>query len=142
MSLQGKPQSGGTLDIAMEGLSLNESLSVLEKPDILEDVSDVTYLADDVAKNLQPDLEDRDASPVHWDTDTSEVHPATETSSSGLSGLPIHQNGRGEKKSTSMMDDSSSTCSTDSVPSVVMNGPPYKGNTSPYYKRQASTTTR
>ncbi|KAI3984803.1 hypothetical protein MKX01_039420, partial [Papaver californicum] len=138
-SLQDKTQSEGTLDRAMEGLSLK--LSVLEKPDTLEDVSDVDE-AVDVTKTLQVDLEDRDVSPVNWDTDTSEVHAATETSSSGVSGLPIHQNGRGKKKNTSVMDDSSSTCSTDSVPSVVMNGPPYKGNTSPYYKRQTSASTR
>ncbi|KAI3979826.1 hypothetical protein MKX01_013921 [Papaver californicum] len=138
-SLQDKMQSEGTLDRAMEGLSLK--LSVLEKPDALEDVSDVDE-AVDVTKTLQVDLEDRDVSPVNWDTDTSEVHAATETSSSGVSGLPIHQNGRGKKKNTSIMDDSSSTCSTDSVPSVVMNGPPYKGNTSPYYKRQTPASTR
>ncbi|XP_026449795.1 TNF receptor-associated factor homolog 1a-like [Papaver somniferum] len=139
VSLKDKMQSEETLDRAMDGLSLK--LSTLEKPDTLEDVSDVDE-AVDVTKTLQVDLEDRDVSPVNWDTDTSEVHAATETSSSGVSGLPIHQNGRGKKKNTSVMDDSSSTCSTDSVPSVVMNGPPYKGNTSPYYKRQTSASTR
>ncbi|RZC81330.1 hypothetical protein C5167_043908 [Papaver somniferum] len=139
VSLKDKMQSEETLDRAMDGLSLK--LSTLEKPDTLEDVSDVDD-AVDVTKTLQVDLEDRDVSPVNWDTDTSEVHAATETSSSGVSGLPMHQNGRGKKKNTSVMDDSSSTCSTDSVPSVVMNGPPYKGNTSPYYKRQTSASTR
>ncbi|KAK6122708.1 hypothetical protein DH2020_043549 [Rehmannia glutinosa] len=60
-----------------------------------------------------PDSEDRDLSPVNWDTDTSEVHPPIEASGSGLSGV---QNGRG----SSVVDDSSSTCSSDSVPSVVI----------------------
>uniref|UniRef100_A0A5B6Z5F8 MATH domain-containing protein n=1 Tax=Davidia involucrata TaxID=16924 RepID=A0A5B6Z5F8_DAVIN len=84
---------------------------------------------------LQLDSEDRDVSPVNWDTDTSEVHPHTEASSSGVSGLSSIQNGIGERKSASVMDDSSSTCSTDSVPSVVMNGP-YKGNSIPSQKSQ------
>ncbi|CAL5337499.1 unnamed protein product [Camellia sinensis] len=93
-----------------------EAELVLEKADILEDVSDVSDSADCLPEILQPDSEDRDTSPVNWDTDKWEVHPPTEaTSSSGVSGL------------SSIVDDSSSTCSTDSVPPVVMNGP-YKGN--------------
>ncbi|KDP40288.1 hypothetical protein JCGZ_02286 [Jatropha curcas] len=106
---------------------IGEVQPVVEKPDILEDVSDVSDLVDGVAEVLQPDSEDRDASPVNWDTDTSEVHPPTEACSSGVSGLSSLPNGTAEKRSTSAMDDSSSTCSTDSVPSVVTNGS-YKGN--------------
>lgn len=110
---------------------------MVEKADIVEDVSDVSDSADGVAEVPQPDSEDRDASPVNWDTDTSEIHPPTEPSSSGISGLSSVQNGVSEKKSPSLMDDSSSTCSTDSVPSVVMNGP-YKGNSFSNYKTQKS----
>ncbi|KAJ6771339.1 MEPRIN AND TRAF (MATH)-LIKE DOMAIN PROTEIN [Salix koriyanagi] len=99
----------------------------MEKPEVLEDVSDVSDSVDGVAEVLQHDSEDRDASPVNWDTDTSEVHPPTEVSSSGVSGLSSVPNGTSDKRSTYAMDDSSSTCSTDSVPSIVMNGP-YKGN--------------
>ncbi|CAL5395306.1 unnamed protein product [Camellia sinensis] len=105
-----------------------EAELVLEKADILEDVSDVSDSADCLPEILQPDSEDRDTSPVNWDTDTSEVHPPTEAaSSSGVSGLSAVQNGAIERYCPSIVDDSSSTCSTDSVPSVVMNGP-YKGN--------------
>ncbi|GMP56122.1 hypothetical protein CsSME_00020710 [Camellia sinensis var. sinensis] len=83
---------------------------------------------DCLPETLQPDSEDRDTSPVNWDTDTSEVHPPTKAaSSSGVSGLSAVQNGAMERYGPSIVDDSSSTCSTDSVPSVVMNGP-YKGN--------------
>ncbi|KAJ4969447.1 hypothetical protein NE237_016148 [Protea cynaroides] len=117
------------------GLPEKQARSVLEQPDMLEDVSDISDVEDCIIES-QPDLEDRDASPVNWDTDTSEIHPATEASSSGMSNLPVH-NGRIEKKSPSVVDDSSSTCSTDSVPSVVMNGP-YKGNSTPNYKSQTS----
>ena len=109
----------------------------MEKVDTVEDVSDVSDSVDGVAEVPQPDSEDRDASPVNWDTDTSEVHPPTEPSSSGISGLSSVQNGISEKKNPSVMDDSSSTCSTDSVPSVVMNGP-YKGNSFSNYKTQKS----
>ncbi|GKF84819.1 hypothetical protein Tco_0249717 [Tanacetum coccineum] len=46
--------------------------------------------------------------PVNYDTDTSEAHPPI--------GFIVHNLGR---KSPSVIDDSSSICSTDSIPSVV-----------------------
>ncbi|KAJ6769085.1 TNF RECEPTOR-ASSOCIATED FACTOR-like protein 1A [Salix koriyanagi] len=109
---------------------VEEVQPVVEKPEVLEDVSDMSDSVDGVAEVLQPDSEDRDVSPVNWDTDTSEVHPPTEASSSGVSGLSSVPNGTTEKRpngttgkrSTYALDDSSLTCSTDSVPSVVMNG--------------------
>ena len=107
---------------------------MLEKPDVLGDVSD---LSDSNTEILQPESEDRDASPANWDTDTSEVHPPTEASSSGVTGLLSVQNGVRERNSPSTVDDSSSTCSTDSVPSVVTNGP-YKGNSLPNKESQKS----
>ncbi|KAI8561046.1 hypothetical protein RHMOL_Rhmol04G0305700 [Rhododendron molle] len=110
---------------------------VPENPDTLEDVSDVSDSVDFVPKMLQPDSEDRDASLANWDTDTSEIHPATEASGSGVSGLSSVQNGTRDGNSTSAVDDSSSTCSTDSVPSVVTNGP-YKGSLHPNHKSQKS----
>ncbi|OVA01466.1 MATH [Macleaya cordata] len=103
-----------------EDFSTQWTLSNLERPDTLEDVTDVSDAGDDVAEVLLPELEveNRDASPANWDADTSEVHPSTEASSS-ISGVPV-QNGLDEKKNASVMDDSSSTCSTDSLPSVKM----------------------
>ncbi|KAG8481050.1 hypothetical protein CXB51_025757 [Gossypium anomalum] len=89
------------------------SVMVEEQP--VPEKADVSDSVDAATEVLQPDSEDRDASPVNWDTDTSEIHP------------PQKPNGVADKRSPSLMDDSSSTCSTDSVPSVVMNGP-YKGN--------------
>lgn len=109
---------------------------VLEKPDRLEDVSDVSDSVDGAAETIQLDSEDRDASPVNWDTDASEVHPPTEASSSVISGLLSVPNGVADKKSPSQMDDSSSTCSTDSVPSVILNGP-YKGSFSSYQNKKS-----
>ncbi len=116
---------------------MEEVRPMVEKPDLLEDVSDASDSVDGVPEVLRSDLEDRDASPVNWDTDTSEVHPPMEVSSSGISSLSSVQNGVAERKSHSVMDDSSSTCSTDSVPSVVMVGP-YKGNSFPNHKHQKS----
>ncbi|CAH1412308.1 unnamed protein product [Lactuca virosa] len=99
-----------------------EDAELLKKADTLEDVSDVDVdvdvsdSADCVTEALlRPDSDDRDSSPVNWDTDTSEPHPPTEACSSGII---IAQNG--DRKSNSVMDDSSSTCSTDSLPSVVI----------------------
>lgn len=112
---------------------------VVEKSSILEDASDVSDSADGVAEVPQPDSEDRDASPINWDTDTSEIHPPTEACSSGINGPSSIQNGISDKKSPSVMDDSSSTCSTDSVPSVAMNGP-CKGNSFPSFKNQKAVT--
>ncbi|XP_072951048.1 TNF receptor-associated factor homolog 1a-like isoform X1 [Typha angustifolia] len=85
-----------------------------------EDESDGSENADVAVEVLQLDLDDRDSSPTNWETDVSEIHPAMEAS--GVE----RQNGQ-TGKGSSFMDDSSSTCSTDSVPSVVMNWP-YKGN--------------
>ncbi|XP_076934987.1 TNF receptor-associated factor homolog 1a-like isoform X2 [Bidens hawaiensis] len=99
---------------------VEDDADLSKKPTSLEDVSDVSDSVDCVPEAvLQPDSDDRDSSPVNWDTDTSEPHhPPTEACSSGVVG---EQNGG--LKSSSVMDDSSSTCSSDSLPSVVTNGP-------------------
>ncbi|XP_061359175.1 TNF receptor-associated factor homolog 1a-like isoform X1 [Gastrolobium bilobum] len=117
--------------------NLEEVQTLDEKLDALEVVSDVSDSVDAVGDVLQPDSEDRDASPVNWDTDASEVHLPTEASSNCIGGLSSVQNGMAEMRSGSVMDDSSSTCSTDSLPSVVMNDP-YKGNSFSNYKVQMS----
>ncbi|CAA2961582.1 MATH domain-containing At5g43560-like [Olea europaea subsp. europaea] len=103
-----------------------DSKIVLEKADAMEDVSDVSDAVDCVSEVLCPDAEDRDVNPVNWDTGTAEMHPPVEGSSSVVDELSSVQNGIAER-TPSAVDDSSSTCSTDSVPSVVMNGP-YRGN--------------
>lgn len=113
-------------DDEKEASKLAEVQPVPEKSDVVADVSDVSDSADGATEVLQLDSEDRYASPVNWDTDSSEIHPPTEGSSS-VGGLSCMQNGVGDRRSPSLIDDSSSTCSTDSVPSVVMNGH-YKGN--------------
>ncbi|KAF6162888.1 hypothetical protein GIB67_021037 [Kingdonia uniflora] len=49
----------------MEDFPLIRVLSVLEKPDIVEDVSDVSFTGEDVVEILQPNLEYRDISPLN-----------------------------------------------------------------------------
>ncbi|KAL0724042.1 hypothetical protein Bca4012_038641 [Brassica carinata] len=98
--------------------------SSAEKTDILGDVSDVSDSVDGSVDILHPDLEDGDSSSVHWDNDTLETHPPP----SGGSDISISTpNGIGERKNQSTVDDSSSTCSNDSIRSGVTNGS-YKGN--------------
>ncbi|KAF3785412.1 hypothetical protein EJ110_NYTH27866 [Nymphaea thermarum] len=113
---------------ALEDFSLKEQ-SLLDKCDLQEgEVSGVSDTGEDTIEACQPDLEDRDSSPVNWDTDASEIHPPTEASSSATSTHPV-ENGKAKKMSRASMDDSSSTCSSDSVPPLV-NGP-QKGHALP-----------
>ncbi|CAH8391818.1 unnamed protein product [Eruca vesicaria subsp. sativa] len=100
--------------------------SSAEKTDILGDVSDVSDSADGSVDILHPDLEDGDSSSLHWDADTLEAHPPP----SGGSDISISTpNGIGERKNQYTVDDSSSTCSNDSIRSGVTNGNgSYKGN--------------
>lgn len=105
-------------------------------PDPVEDVSDNSDFIDRVPELLHPDSEDRDSSPVNWDTDTSEANPPTEASSSQVTGILAVQNG--ERKSSAIMDDSSSTCSTDSLPSVTTLNGKYRVNSFQKQKIQNS----
>ncbi|KAH7661278.1 putative coiled-coil protein [Dioscorea alata] len=104
-----------------EDFSSKQDKSVLEKIDRLEDASDVSDVGDDASGTLQPDLDERDGNTVNCDTDTSEIQAVVDVTNFDV------QIGQLEKRNLSIVDDSSSTCSTDSVPSVVMNGP-NKGN--------------
>uniref|UniRef100_A0A1D1YJH6 MATH domain-containing protein At5g43560 n=2 Tax=Anthurium amnicola TaxID=1678845 RepID=A0A1D1YJH6_9ARAE len=94
----------------------NQSLSVLEKAKMLTDVSDMSDIGGDVAEILQSDLGERDASSISWDTDVSEIHHTVEARDTELQNVQV------DKRWLSVIDDSSSTCSSDSVPSVLMNG--------------------
>ncbi|KAL1191312.1 TNF receptor-associated factor-like protein [Cardamine amara subsp. amara] len=102
--------------------------SSAEKPDTVEDVSDVSDSVDSSADILQLDSEDRESSPVHWEADAAEIHPPPSGDTTRGRGSSISiPNGVAERKGLSTMDDSSSTCSNDSIRSGVANGS-YKGN--------------
>jgi len=121
-----------------EKMDSNEEAQTLsEKPDAMDDISDVSDSVDGVTEMLHPDSEDRDTSPVNWDTDASEVHPPTEACNKGIGDVSSRQNGMSDKRCSSAIDDSSSTCSSDSLPSVVMIDP-YKGNSFSSCKAQKS----
>ncbi|KAJ1266177.1 hypothetical protein BS78_08G131100 [Paspalum vaginatum] len=79
-----------------------------------EEISDISDNRDDSSDVLHADTEDRESSPVNWETDASE----TQATVPGNGDLQNDQAG----KRTSFVDDSSSTCSSDSVPSVILNG--------------------
>ncbi|KZV57361.1 hypothetical protein F511_27372 [Dorcoceras hygrometricum] len=121
-------------NIGRKGLLNIESEVILEKVDAVEDVSDLSDSADHVPESLPPDSEDRDSSPVDRSVDNSEVHLPTAPSSR------IMQNGT-EVTSLSAVDDSSSTCSTDSAPSV-MTSLPRTGNSSNHKTQKYSTSGR
>ncbi|KAL3626388.1 hypothetical protein CASFOL_029937 [Castilleja foliolosa] len=121
------------LDIhTAEGKEISAPETILERSDDVEDVSDVSDSVEGAPEIHFPDSEDRSSSSVNWDMDISEVHPPTEASSSSIIELSGVQNGR----SSSVVDDSSSTCSSDSVPFVVINGS-HRDNSS-YIKNQKS----
>uniref|UniRef100_A0A2P2MJ11 MATH domain-containing protein n=1 Tax=Rhizophora mucronata TaxID=61149 RepID=A0A2P2MJ11_RHIMU len=116
---------------------MEELQPMMGKPDVTEDASDASDSVDGVSEVLQHDSEERDTSPVNWDTDTSEIHPPTEACVSEVSRLSSIPLGMSEKRSALAMDDSSSTCSTDSVPSVVTNDP-YKGSSNSNHQCEKS----
>ncbi|XP_073139797.1 TNF receptor-associated factor homolog 1b-like isoform X2 [Henckelia pumila] len=124
-------------NIARKGLLNIESEAVLEKVDAVEDVSDLSDSADRVPESLPPDSEDRDSSSFNCNVDMSEVHSPTLPSGSIITVLSSVQNGT-EATSLSIVDDSSSTCSTDSVPSV-MTSLPGNGNSSNHKTQKYSS---
>ncbi|KAJ6828290.1 MATH domain-containing protein-like isoform X1 [Iris pallida] len=129
--MQDKHQQESSSDgIILEDFSLKHGKSVIGKIDALENTSDMSDTVDDVAETPQADVEDIGCSPISWDTDTSEIHPTM-----GAGAIEF-QNEQMEKRTTSILDDSSSTCSTESIPSL-MNGS-YKGNSLLNGKSQSS----
>ncbi|KZV53687.1 MATH domain-containing protein [Dorcoceras hygrometricum] len=109
-----------------EDILNSEPATILETLDAVEDVSDASDSADCVPELLQPNSADREESPVNWETNISGVHPPSEGSSGENSGLSRAQNGV-EGCSLSVVDDSSSTSSTESIPSIVTSLP-HSGN--------------
>ncbi|KAK4783653.1 hypothetical protein SAY86_008027 [Trapa natans] len=126
------PNHDTTEDLPLEQVQLKG-----EKSELLKVAPDVADLVDSVGESLQFDFEERDAGPINWDTDNSEVLAPTEATSSGASSLSPLDGIMIDKARPSGVDDSSSTCSSDSVPSVVTIGS-YKGNSFQISKNQKS----
>ncbi|KAI5084590.1 hypothetical protein GOP47_0000759 [Adiantum capillus-veneris] len=87
--------------------------------DIVDDDDDSSVLdnTDGIVGTLRAALEDGDADRTFWEREGSDFHPTTEASFSGGSCIDSAQNGRSNRKQQSLLDDSSSTCSSDSIPS-------------------------
>lgn len=83
---------------------------------------------DNVVGTLGPAVEDGDLDRTDWDMDGSETHPVMEASFSGDVSMQPVQSCRVGRKHQVAIDDSSSTCSTDSLASVV--NASYKGRPS------------
>ncbi|XP_062204750.1 TNF receptor-associated factor homolog 1a-like [Phragmites australis] len=100
-------------DIILDDFS-RQAEEMSSNADNPEEVSDTSDNRDDNSDTLHVDIEDRESSPVNWETDASETQTTVPESGEV-------QNDQAGKR-TSFVDDSSSTCSSDSVPSVILNG--------------------
>ncbi|CAI8597372.1 unnamed protein product [Vicia faba] len=125
MAVHETSQENNAVDEKMDSNDGTQTLS--EKHDAVGDISDVSDSVDGVAEGLQLDSEDRDISPVNWDTDGSEVQPPTEACNNGICGVSSKQSGMSAKRCNSAIDDSSSMCSFDSLPPSVVMIDPYMG---------------
>ncbi|KAH9297928.1 hypothetical protein KI387_029610, partial [Taxus chinensis] len=114
------------LDISSSKESSLPVMEILGTPDD-GDLSRL-YKTDNVVGIIGPETEDGDVSRVDWDRDSSEMQQDMEASFSGAVSVPA-QSVRIGRKQRPALDDSSSTCSTDSLASVAMNGS-YKGSSS------------
>ncbi|XP_019253631.1 PREDICTED: uncharacterized protein LOC109232350 [Nicotiana attenuata] len=91
-----------------------ESEAAPKNTHILEDGLYISDSVDCVPEATRSDSEERVGSPVNCSTETSEIQASTETSHSGSSGLSFASDGIAGRI-PSVMDDSSSVCSTDSM---------------------------
>ncbi|XP_060180586.1 uncharacterized protein LOC132610296 [Lycium barbarum] len=101
-----------------------KSEAVPENPHIQKDVLYISDSVDCVPEVTHSYSEDRIAS--HVNCETSEINSSMEISCTGFSGLSPAPNGIAGRIS-SVTYDSSSRCSTDLVPSVIMNRGPLRG---------------
>lgn len=109
VALEGSPSD----DRNPDDLS-SQAEEVTSNPDNPDEASDISDNRDDNSEVLNVDLEDRESSPVNWETDASETRGIVPE----VGDVQNEQSG----KRASFVDDSSSTCSSDSVPSVILNG--------------------
>lgn len=97
-----------------------------------DDVADVSESVSCLPEIPCPGSEEKD---VSWDTEVLETHTSTDASSTSVSVQRVNM----ENNNPSLVDDaSSSTCSTDSVPSVIVNDP-NSGYSLPKQRNRRST---
>lgn len=73
---------------------------------------------DNIVGTLGPAVEDGDADHALWEREGSETNQVMEASFSGSLCVNSAQDGRSDRKHQALLDDSSSTCSSDSIPSL------------------------
>lgn len=114
-------------------LSLSKGVST-RTTDIVDDDDDLSVLdnTDGIVGTLRAALEDGDADRTFWESEGSDFHQTMEASFSGGSCIDSVQNGHSNQKQQSLLDDSSSTCSSDSI---VSNNAPLAG-----FSRRRSNT--
>ncbi|KAL6847050.1 hypothetical protein ACP4OV_022903 [Aristida adscensionis] len=106
-------ESSPSDDRILDDLS-GQTEEIASNADNPEEVSDISDNRDDNSDALHIDIEDRESSPVNWETDASETQATVPESGE------VHNDQAGKR--ATFLDDSSSTCSSDSVPSVILNG--------------------
>lgn len=122
-----RPGVGGSRS-AKEHLLKQRELVALVTAEIGEDDDELSGLdaVDDVVGTLGPALEDGDLDRAGWDRDGPYAQSGMEAGFSGaLLDDPSSRSGRVGRKHQAALDDSSSTCSSDSLPSVR---PPASGS--------------
>ncbi|XP_072988386.1 TNF receptor-associated factor homolog 1a-like isoform X1 [Typha latifolia] len=120
---------GPSDEINIDDFCPKEDEPTIAKVNTAEDASVVSDNGADITEVLQIDPDEGDSSSINWESDIQEIESAIKAS-----GVIVQV--KQTKKGSPFIDDSSSTCSTDSIPSVVMNGPS-KGSTSINNKIQA-----
>ncbi|KAL5206366.1 hypothetical protein ABZP36_034575 [Zizania latifolia] len=105
-------ESSPSDDRILDDLS-SQAEEITSNADNPEELSDISDNRDDNSELLHIDLEDNESSPVNWETD------ASETQATVPEGGEMQNEHAGKR--ISFVDDSSSTCSSDSVPSVILN---------------------
>ncbi|MCO5606875.1 hypothetical protein L7F22_061066 [Adiantum nelumboides] len=113
---QSRLEEGSTSSRAALSLSKEASIRTAEVVDE-DDDSSVLDNTDGIVGTLQAAIEDGDADRIFWEREGSDLHHSMEASFSGGSCIDSAQNGRSNRKKQSLLDDSSSTCSSDSIPS-------------------------
>jgi len=127
--LQDKDQQENSLSRKLNESCLEEcatpNLANLRTAEEDDDLSGLDT-TDNFVGTLGPAIEDGDLDRTDWDRDDSETHQVMEASFSGDVSMQPAQSCRVGRKHQVAVDDSSSTCSTDSLASVVANAS-YKG---------------
>ncbi|MCO5586445.1 hypothetical protein L7F22_040385 [Adiantum nelumboides] len=113
---QSRLGEGSTSSRAALSLSKEASIRTAEVVDE-DDDSSVLDNTDGIVGTLQAAIEDGDADRIFWEREGSDLHHSMEASFSGGSCIDSAQNGHSNRKKQSLLDDSSSTCSSDSIPS-------------------------